>query len=824
MAIVQGSGGFAQKPKKKKKEEAGFQKLDVSAFQPAVPLERPPMQHPGVGSPDTYRAPAVDEQIKNLSTAYYKLHDSFPTPFQTLVLLRTAPALPRSVADWTEFLGPGVKDGELPQPGDVEAQAEQRELDVDDFDIVSGPVTAEVGGFGVISATEQDRQLFREDPSSIDPTLAKQRFDQLLALQRESRDKDPTLWERQQHDILLSDVRSFKEDMAERSRAMGEQVDFDVESDDIDAATINAYRRWAMAPQFAALTYGDGDEQENAAEVLASLGVSPDQIDAWLNIRDAIEGGDYTSADVLDTAYDNYIYGRPIGQTEKASRWDFVAKYGMDKIPEKMHETVIGEQKTLDDLMMSVTKPIMWAFEGLDWLNERISPIDALTESLRDNPQLGGRVVSAMASYAHDLNEEFVNGELFGKAVGYEEQGLVAAHTMFAQAVGYHIEDGELVGNGEGISGLPGDKDADFGVLFRASEWMKAWRYGEGKMIVNEMARRIAPMYGVDPDDGLLRMDVAMADYTVAIWLGAKLDRGMWRAAKPMWTGAYQGARAVDRDLRWLAGNYSDARLKVYGSPGSQRGSFTVRGIGGVSDPDMARAMRMLADERDVVVGRGVAASEAGAVKGSSMPEVYARIKELGIKREGNDYWDSSRGIANQGAFRGTIRKGGRAMDEVAQTIAAEFPYAGITDSASLWKFLEDYKVPKKTTGKTAPKTDPEKLEELRAKLSEDLPDDELEALVGSIDDTLVPGITDFAPGNFFAETPLAGIELRQKALSLVRQAVRDQRYADPEYAVETAMRLDRIMADVREGKALSPDDARFVEEVSGEKYAGKVS
>ena len=102
-------------------------------YEPPVPLARPPMQNLGVGAPAVeYRPPSVELQLKNLTTAYYKLHDSFPTAPQALILLNTAPGFPRTVKEWEEFLAPGVKSGELPQPGDVETEA----MRVDDLDVI----------------------------------------------------------------------------------------------------------------------------------------------------------------------------------------------------------------------------------------------------------------------------------------------------------------------------------------------------------------------------------------------------------------------------------------------------------------------------------------------------------------------------------------------------------------------------------------------------------------------------------------------------------------------------------------------------------------
>ena len=684
--------------RKKKKKESGFQKVDSSAYQPPVPLERPPMQYPGVGAPPSdYKPPSVDLQLKNLSTAYYKLHDSFPSAFQALVLLRTAPGLPRTVADWEEFLGPGVKDGELPQPGDVETEA----MRMDDFDVIGSPYSTQVSGDGVFSPTEADRPAFYSLPESTDPALARQGLDKLLAVREATSDRAETLWEKLQHDKLLADVQPFKEEMAKRAQAAGAKVDFDATTGDVDPATIDMYKRWVAAPQYSQLLYGDADAMERAAEVLQPM-IGGEELAWWMNIRDAMKEGGYVSDDVLSTTYDANLFGRPLGQDELNARWDYIGRYGMDKVPQKAYETVIDEQKTIDDAFMFVTKPLMWAMEGTEWLWDKISPIDGIAEQLKGNPEICGKTVAAAASYVHDMGHEFANGELFGKAIGYSEQSAVTLHTMFAMAFGYEIRDGELWGHGD----WKPEGEADPAVLWRASEWAKAWRYGEGKMIVNEMSNRIAPMFGVDPDDPVLRSSVVLADYAVAIWAGAKMDAAMWKTAKPMWSATYAGMRKVDAQAHYLKDHFSDARLKVFGSPDAQRGSFVVRGIDSTT-PEVGDAMRALLDERDLALAAsgGVRAEGVGA---HSQVDIIRRVRELGIKREGNDHWSAAlRPSENLAAFKGTIRKNGRAMDDVAKTIGQEFPGAGITNADELWEFLQGYSGAKKASAKPAAAASP---------------------------------------------------------------------------------------------------------------------
>lgn len=788
-------------------------------YEPPVPLARPPMQNLGVGAPAVeYRPPSVELQLKNLTTAYYKLHDSFPTAPQALILLNTAPGFPRTVKEWEEFLAPGVKSGELPQPGDVETEA----MRVDDLDVIGSPLSTAVTRYGVFAPTEKDRPLFYELHENTDPRLARMNLDKLLAIREKTSKPAETAWEQRQHDLLLSDVKPFKEEMAERLRSLGEKVDFDATTGEVDGATVDLYKRWVAAPQYSELLYGDGEAMERAANVLKPM-IGSEELDWWLNIREVVQDGGYVTDDVLETTYDANIFGRPVGYDERSARWDYIARYGMDKLPQKAHKVALEEQKTIDDAFALIAKPFEWAFGATEWLWDKISPVDVITEQLSENPQYCGKTVAAAASFVHDLGHEFANGELFGKAVGYGEQAAVALYAMLSMAAGYTTLEGELV---EGSwRGAPAGKEGDYGALLRASEWARAWRYGEGKMIVDEVSHRVAPILGLDPDNPYLRSLVVLADYGVVIAGGAKVDTAMWKTAKPLWTKTYAGMRKVDAEAKYLKNHFSDARLKVFGSPGAQRGSFVVRGIE-TTDDDTAAAMNALLDERDLALAAS-GARRAEDVTGTMSQDVdiYQRIKELGIRREGNDYWDDSLGVKNQTIFRGTIRKDGLSMDEVASIIASGFPGSSIANAtdkqAALFEFLKNYKGSTKPKRTPKPEVSKSPLAELRAKVAE-APDDELEAVVGAIDDTVLPGISEYKPTEFFAETPLTGPALRTQVLSMIDRSMRSQRYADSAYAVEAVTRIDRLLADLKEGKALSADDARFLEEVTGKPFAGR--
>jgi hypothetical protein len=445
-----------------------------------------------------------------------------------------------------------------------------------------------------------------------------------------------------------AEVYALSETLYRRNKPRGRPSEWDRENPWGDPDLLANAAVYAFCPNIALGLWGDDKEKAAAnanIEYLRGLGYSDDALNAigrklgvgmadWSDqktlamVFDAMRSTDNDL--VHEVAYDAWQYGRRIGESASQARAEYVAKFGADRLPAAERAAYDASNETIMGIAAKVMEQpgkVFDAIERVPYLGKAAAPIIwAGEQTMKWGFSVPIETAMRSISTVYDMSLQAVP-DIYER--GYSEAEYVRA--MQAGLMDESEDKWKLW-------------EFHWGVFTDTSRWAAAWEESEGHTPLADMARVLSvEQFGyVKP----WASDVgALGDLATQFYVGAKMDPLVRGAARAGADAAFLGGRAAERAI---------LSERIAGRLGEQTGA-----IG--SDITQGSAIR-------------------------------ARIRELGgISRKNNDFWDP--GIStkeNRTAFRNLDSpEGGVPIDELAATIAEEFPGSGIVDAQSLMDAIQ---------------------------------------------------------------------------------------------------------------------------------------
>jgi hypothetical protein len=365
--------------------------------------------------------------------------------------------------------------------------------------------------------------------------------------------------------VSLGDERGqmlfYSQKLADRMRRRNLPVEWDVENPWGDKNFIDASMRYAMGRQFAFSLYGDGEDQTRANDIITYLLTQPvnkDQFELLAEDIPGVEKADWTDNTTVGTVldamryadderthqivFDNWMFGRPVGESPSQARWEFAKKFGANRLPAEERAKYEQSEATVMGALSQVTEE---AAEIWEWAKD----IPVVGKGLA---AMGGLVVGTDKA----LKEIPVVGQLYGAAkyvalgdlVIDAMQGIVAVYDMANRADrGMTLEEYH-----KKLSETGGEFEDDYGwnwsIFLDTSAWAQAWEEAEGKTPITELLNTIS--YDMSGKEATWASSVGqLADFSAMMYVGAKGD---W---------VIRGGAMAAKDAAFLAGRTTEKAL-----------------------------------------------------------------------------------------------------------------------------------------------------------------------------------------------------------------------------------------------------------------------
>jgi hypothetical protein len=573
------------------------------------------------------------EQLKMIDRAYVHLHGTHAPGDLAARMLISLP-MGRSEDDYVALLSPGLSFGESPTApsgpgGESEAvkilKGQRSILYTHMVDQTDRPKEMALGG--VPAWSESDRSGFMGQMRAVNQPVAwsadtiKYNAEVLRSLNKESHDVDMTPYELAEHELRLRDATAWAEQLIQDRSELKMVTEIDA-SDPADADLVGLYVEQVVGRNQADYYWGKTPEEKakalEAMDAAVDAGGLPDakEIKASFRYQNDIANGLDIDPQMVYNIYQGYLMGRGVGQVKSASMWEYIDKYGRDKLPDEAKKQAEKESTTIWDFLDKTVGTIFRGAgagleEGVKDVGEYLNPVDAVTEQVAS--RFPGKM-GDIASVAHDLNEQLIGKVAAGLGVAAEGK-IPALGIQKVNQAGATLED-FIFKSGifdpseyEGMSMMEkAHKQAQTLTSLRA--WKDSWKSSEGKFVVAALAEDLCELTGLPKDNPAITFVAGLGDLYLSIRVGAYMDTAARFGAVKVYRGSFATGRGAYSAYKSGYDAFANIKNVYKRSKLAEEGGWI-----GPEVPREVRFRRAMEAKRMVAEDRGVPFDKAKAEK-----------------------------------------------------------------------------------------------------------------------------------------------------------------------------------------------------------------